>query len=232
VNSKIAYHLRELEIARNPEWPQHSMPEFSKSSHAILDIGCGIGQTFVASKLENDRALVGLDIDLECLTYGRHQFGHIKFVNGAAERLPFRDKSFDFVLSRVTLPCTNIPQSLAEIARVLKENGRIWLTLHSFSLTTKQLNQSIRRLAVKDIIFRSYVIANGMLFHVFGRLIAFPVNRRCESFQTKSGMEKCMKRIGFGEICVQEGNHLVCTARKGDSVLHPSKSGPLIRHGS
>ncbi len=215
MNSKIAYHLRELEIARNPESPQYAMPEFSKNDQAILDMGCGIGQTLVGSQLERDKLLVGLDIDLECLNFGSRHFGNITFVNGTAERLPFQNNSFDFVISRVALPYTNIPNSLAEIARVLKENGRVWFTMHSFSMTKKHLKESILKFEIKEVVYRSYVIANGLFFHFFGRLFYFPVNKRYESFQTESAMEECMKKIGFKEICVQEGNHFVCTARKG-----------------
>ena len=226
MNSKIALHLRELEIARNPESPHYAMPEFSKDDQAILDVGCGIGQTLVGAQLETDKLLVGLDIDLELLNFGRRQFGYIKFVNGTAERLPFQNNSFDFVISRVALPYTNIPQSLAEIARVLKENGSVWFTMHSFSKTTKHLKQSIRKFDIKDVVYESYAIANGVFFHFFGRLFYFPVNKRYLSFQTKSGMEKCMKKIGFIEICVQDGNHFVCTARKGGLTLMRS---PLVK---
>ena len=215
MNSEIDYHLTELEIARNPKSPLYVMPQFSKKDQAILDIGCGIGQTLVASQLEENKLLIGLDIDLECCNFGRRQFGHIKFVNGTAEHLPLQNSSFDFVICRVTLPYTNIPQSLAQIERVLKENGRVWFVLHPFSMWTTSLKRSMRKLEIKNILYQSYVIANGVFFHFFGRLFRWPLNKRYESFQTESGIKECMKKIGFIEICVQKGKHFVCTARKG-----------------
>ena len=88
-NPRITYHLRELEIARNPNSEFHYLPEFSKEDLVVLDIGCRIGQTFAAIALESATLLVGLDVDLEAQTYGHQQFEHINFVNGTAECLPF-----------------------------------------------------------------------------------------------------------------------------------------------
>lgn len=214
INSRITYHLRELEIARNQESPYHVMPRFSETDQAILDIGCGIGQTFVASSLENGKLLVGLDIDLDSLLYGQSQFAYINYVNGTAECLPFQSDSFDFVISRVTLPLTNIPKSLMEVRRVLKETGRVWFTLHSFSITLKQLKNSVLKFQIKDIIFRIYVIANGILFHLFQKQFAFPVNNRYESFQTESGITKVLKNAGFRNLAIQKGTHFTVTAQK------------------
>jgi len=215
IDSARAYHLSELEIARNPKINSYAMPEFSANDQAVLDIGCGIGQTFVASKVEPGKLLVGVDIDLECLIYGRHQFGYITFVNASAEQLPFRDSLFDLVISRVSLPYTNIHQSLMEAERVLRKNGRVWFTLHPFSMVRSHLIQSLRRLEIKDIVYRSYVIVNGLTFNCLGRQFPFFVKRRYESFQSSSGMTRAMRNAGFVDIWVgKKGEHFVCMASK------------------
>ena len=214
-SSRIAYHLHELEIAKHPELPAYAMPEFSVNDKAILDIGCGIGQTFVASELDYRKLLVGVDVDLECLIYGHHQFRHINFVNATAERLPFRDNVYDFVISRVSLPYTNIPHSSVEIERVLNRNGRVWLTLHSFSMAMSRLIGAFRRLEIKEIVYRSYVIFNGLTFNLLGRLFLFPVKKRYESFQSISGIIRAMRKARFIDIWAgRKGRQLVCTARK------------------
>ncbi len=46
------------------------------------------------------------------------------------EALPFRDRSFDLVVSQYGLEYTRIEPSLAEVARVIKPGGRIALILH------------------------------------------------------------------------------------------------------
>jgi ubiquinone/menaquinone biosynthesis C-methylase UbiE len=216
VDPEIAYHLRELEIAADPESPHYAMPGILAGDQAILDIGCGIGQTLVAIGAQPGRRLVGLDVGLKCLNYGRQRFGHITFVNGTAERLPFADGCFDLVISRVSLPYTNIPVALAEIERVLKGDGRAWFTLHSFSKAVGHLIQALRKCAPKDAIYRSYVIGNGLGFHLLGRQFRFFPKRKYESFQTMSGMARAMRKAGFADIRVgREGKQFICTARTG-----------------
>jgi ubiquinone/menaquinone biosynthesis C-methylase UbiE len=223
VSPSIAYHLRELEAAHDPAARAYCMPEFLPADRAILDVGCGIGQTFVGAGLGQDRLLIGLDLDTECLEFGRARFPHIQFVHGAAERLPFPDQSFDMVVSRVTLPMTDIPRSLSEIGRVLKSGGRAWLTVHSFSKAKKEMKDAVRRRSVKDVLFRCYVIANGLWFHFFGRLFHCPFKTsRIESFQTRRSMQRCMREAGFTDVRVEHGRHFLCTASKKGSAAAES----------
>ncbi len=213
-NPNIAYHLRELEIARDADSPLRVMPDIRDEDRCILDIGCGIGQTYAAVEPDQCMHLVGIDIDLDSLHYGHDRFEHIDFVNANAGRLPFRDEAFDLVVSRVALPYSNMVLSLAEIARILDTGGRVWLTLHSYAKTWAHLKQSLRTGAFKDVVFRSYVIANGVLFHCFGKQVRFPPNGRCESFQTRGGMERALKKAGFADIRMPAGHGFICTARK------------------
>lgn len=101
VNPDIVYHLKELEIALNQSSASYAMPEFFSTDQAILDIGCGIGQTFVASVNQHGKLLVGLDINLIPINYGYQQYDFIRYVNGSAEHLPFQQEIFDHVVSRV-----------------------------------------------------------------------------------------------------------------------------------
>jgi ubiquinone/menaquinone biosynthesis C-methylase UbiE len=211
-DSCIAYHLKELEIARNPNSPNHAMPSFSENDTAILDIGCGIGQTLVASRLENGKLLVGIDIELDSLIYGQRQFRSINFVNGTAECLPFQSESFNFVISRVSLYLTNIPRSLKEIRRVLKKDGRVWFTLHPFSMALRNFKTSMLKLLTlqsKSVVFHSYVIVNGLYVHIFGKQFAFPMYGKLygkhESFQTESGIIKALENAGFRNPTIQRG---------------------------
>lgn len=215
VGSNIDYHLRELQIAAHPESCGYAMPEFLESDEAILDIGCGIGQTLVAGVGASSKLLVGMDIDLESQKYGRSKFEYLSFINAGAEELPFADGSFDFVVSRVTLPYTNIPRALTEINRILKRNGRVWITLHSFEKTWTRWKHAVLSLHIKDILYCSYVIVNGLLLTAVGNVVPWPINGRFESFQSCAGMLKAMHKAGFSEIAIgTQGKHLVCSAHK------------------
>jgi len=214
MNQTILYHLRELEIAKNPRDPRHVMPNFSEKDHLILDIGCGIGQTLVAANLENNKLPIGIDIDFESLLYGKKKFGNITFINGASEHLPLKGCLFDMIISRVSLPYTNINESIKEISRILKDNGKIWLVLHPFSMTIKNLMKSIVRFQFKSIIFNIYVFVHGIVLHSWGWQFPFPTTKRYESFQTKSKITKMLKSNGFKNINIIKDRHFIVKATK------------------
>ncbi len=214
VDPVIAYHLRELEIAKTPNSPEFRMPDIASDEKKILDIGCGIGQTFAAMEM-GDRLLVGLDIDARPLQYGRNHFDHIRFVQGTAECLPFEHGKFDLVISRVALPYADIPRALGEIHRVLRPAGRIWFALHPFSMVRGEFIEAVRKRDWKDAVYRSYVICNGVLLALIGRQVPFFWKKKYESFQSVAGMKKALRRAGFAEIFVgYEGAHLICKARR------------------
>ncbi|MGF1546538.1 MAG: class I SAM-dependent methyltransferase [Thiotrichales bacterium] len=213
----LRYHLRELEIAQDPHSEHHILPEFTTDDRAVLDIGCGVGQTLVAAKLAPDALRVGLDLDHPCLAYGRERFGHIGFVNGAAETLPFRDAVFDHVVSRVCLPYTEIRRTLREVRRVLKPGGRVWFTLHPYATLHRELVDALKRIKPGNALRRSHVLMNGILFHLTGRQIALVPKWGYESFQTRAGMRRALQAQGFTDIRIgYEGRHFVCAARRAD----------------
>ncbi|AAC07859.1 methyltransferase domain-containing protein [Aquifex aeolicus] len=89
--------------------------EFVKPSGLVLDLGCGTG--FV-SEFVNDCEVVGLDISEGMAKAYREKFR--KVVIGNAENLPFKDRSFDFVLSNFSLHWSDWRKSIREALRVCK----------------------------------------------------------------------------------------------------------------
>jgi ubiquinone/menaquinone biosynthesis C-methylase UbiE len=212
--SKIDYHLRELEAALDPASPEHVLPDFRRDDRSILDIGCGIGQSLIVSGGDSGCVRVGIDVDMQSLAYGHRHYPHICHVLASAETLPFRAGVFDLVMSRVALPYTDLRASLSEIARVSASGGRIWLSLHPFKKVAQHLVHSVKAGAWKDVLFRLYAISNGAAFHFFGAQFRFPWNNLCESFQTRSGFTRILGRLGFVHICFPQGRHFLCTADK------------------
>jgi ubiquinone/menaquinone biosynthesis C-methylase UbiE len=209
------YHLRELVIAQSPDDPRHVMPAILPRHRRILDIGCGAGQTLLASDLLPAVQAAGLDVDFEALLLGRELTQRIGFVAGQAEHLPFPDASFDLVLSRVTLPLTYVPAAVREIGRVTAPGGDLWLVLHSLDKTVHDLRESLRSGHWKRAAYRSYVLANGALFHTTGRLAPSPQGGHYESFQTNTATSRELQRAGFENIVAVSGRHFVVTASKG-----------------
>jgi ubiquinone/menaquinone biosynthesis C-methylase UbiE len=122
--------------------------------------------------------------------------------------LPFKDKSFDRVISAVALPYMKIQETLAEIHRVLVPGGGLSLSLHLPRFTMAELLHNAIPKPIPTL-FRLYVMANGLLFHCTGRTIGF-LRGRIESFQTERGMRVALTRAGFFELSFSRAPGPVC----------------------
>jgi ubiquinone/menaquinone biosynthesis C-methylase UbiE len=102
----------------------------AKSDALVLDLGCGAGHGSFAVALHALR-VVAYDIAepmLATVAAAAKERGlsNIDTKQGPAERLPFADASFDFVLSRMSAHhWHDVPAALAEVRRVLKPQGRV-----------------------------------------------------------------------------------------------------------
>jgi len=93
-----------------------------KENERILDIGCGTGrflQPFSKAKV------CGVDLTLNMLNKAK---GHAPLVRADAEHLPFKDASFDIAHSAGLLGIYRSSKVLEEAARVVKENGKIYIS--------------------------------------------------------------------------------------------------------
>ncbi len=89
----------------------------------MLDVGCGIGamEQYLA-----DLDITGVDVSQVFLKEARRRNPEKKFVRAKADELPFRDSSFDAVISITTLEfLENLTDVIREISRVLKPSGKI-----------------------------------------------------------------------------------------------------------
>lgn len=206
-NQAQNYHLEELRIALDQSDPQHILPPSLPLSMTALDIGCGAGQTLIATYPEG--RVFGLDVDLGALKLGKTLSDRIPFTCGRAEALPFATGCFDVVIARVSLPYTHINRSLREIRRVLRPDGNLWMTLHPFEVPWRLMKVA----SVKRWIFFSYILLNSSLFHFLGGLFQFP-GRGYESFQTQFGIRRALRRTGFSDVTISKEHHFLVTARK------------------
>jgi SAM-dependent methyltransferase len=190
------YFESEDRILSDPKHPGYIMPVLA-AGESVLNIGCG------GMKLHppGGELSVGIDPFFEPLKERKRADANDLSIRAMGEELPIRDRSFSVIMSRVAIMYMDVPRFIPEAYRVLEPGGRLWLTGHKFTHVALHLGLSIRRRNVKDVIFRSYVIFNGLLFHYFGVLMRFPFNRRrVESFQTKGGLQRALARQGFTNI--------------------------------
>lgn len=175
-----------------------------------LDLGCGDS---ISRRAVADFAC-GLDISFDALKNGIAK-NQRPFICGQGERLPFRERCFDLVVSEVATPYMDIPVALAEIGRVLRPGGRVRLSLHPVSMTTRELFRAIKQLNLKNTVYRLYILANGVFFSFTGRQFKFPLKHsRCESFQTVGSMTRALVARGFINIRWEIGEQFIVLAEK------------------
>lgn len=102
---------------------------------SILDVGCNIGITL--SFLDESNELHGIEIDEYCVQEAQKLNEKANIVQGSMDSLPFSDNSFDVVYVSHTVPGNDFPvenkesfrkKTFDEIYRVLKPNGKLYLT--------------------------------------------------------------------------------------------------------
>jgi len=94
----------------------------------ILEVGCGVG--YGANFISSDFKVVGLDISKDALREAR-KYKHIHWILGDGTSLPFKDESFDAVISLQVIEHIKKREVFAylnEIKRVLKRGGIFILT--------------------------------------------------------------------------------------------------------
>ncbi len=218
------YHLKKIQQALGPQDPQRALPPIPAECRRILDVGCGAGQTILASRIPRDCMVVGLDRDLSFLELGRKFSSGVHFVCGNGECLPFCDNFFDFAYARVSLPYMRIRPALAELSRVLQPGAALWITVHPASKAVRRILRGLREFRFRDVVFQSYVLLNGFTLHLFDTEFDFPLKRsRHESFQTKRSIRRALESSEFEQIEARREKSFIVTARKR-SRLKPAQS--------
>lgn len=104
------------------------------SKHAwgkILDVGCGSGFHLEYLSKKGRKNLFGADVSIEMLRKAAERSPSC-LARASAEHLPFADGSFDTVLCMFTvLNMCDYEAALREMARVLREGGRVILSAAS-----------------------------------------------------------------------------------------------------
>jgi demethylmenaquinone methyltransferase/2-methoxy-6-polyprenyl-1,4-benzoquinol methylase len=94
----------------------------------VLDVGCGTGFA-TEGLLEHTDDVHGLDQSIHQMRKAFEKFGkrdRVKFYRGDAERLPFRDDSFDVVWSSGSIEYWPNPvDALVEFRRVVKPGNQV-----------------------------------------------------------------------------------------------------------
>jgi len=98
-----------------------------KNKMTVLDLGCGPG-ILTSCIAPFSKMIIGFDITPEMITKAKIRCSTNKnavFLMGDAECLPFKDNSFDRIVTRLTFHhFTNVEKVLSEMYRILKFGGK------------------------------------------------------------------------------------------------------------
>src|SRR5215208_5865505 len=135
--SQYDFHTRLMGLGVNqPNSKMIIMMAEVKSGDKVLDVGCGSGSLTLTAKRYAGRSgsVYGIDASPEMIDVARKKAKEMStdvvFDVALIEKLPFEDSTFDVVISRFVmhhLPDDLKQQALAEIFRVLKPGGTIFL---------------------------------------------------------------------------------------------------------
>jgi ubiquinone/menaquinone biosynthesis C-methylase UbiE len=115
LGSKAREHLIEKEFSK------------IKKGQRFLEVGCAQGY-YLSRALKKTKNVFGMDIIPEFIDAAKKTGA--KVAVASAEKLPYKDKSFDFVLCTETLEhVPNWKKAVDEIKRVLKPKGKAIITV-------------------------------------------------------------------------------------------------------
>lgn len=115
-----------------------------KMKRPILDIGCGFGE--FAGVFFEKMVEVGIDIDPKELILASQKKKYKKLIWADACRLPFKNNSFQTIISISTLEhIKNVDKVITEAKRVLKKGGYFIFTVPTISLNQLLLFPSLFR---------------------------------------------------------------------------------------
>lgn len=91
----------------------------------ILEVGCGTGAVLMDLP-HCDSHLLGIDLNLDYLSFGKQQYPQANFINGNGMTLPLPARSMDIAFCHYLLLWLPQPLAvLAEMRRVVKDGGAI-----------------------------------------------------------------------------------------------------------
>lgn len=113
----------------------------------ILDLGCGTGIS--TRQLARIGTVIGADPDKIMLAAaGKHKGPKIRYIVAKADKLPFRDETFDVIAAFSAFHWFSDKKSVTEIKRVLKPGGLFFIVNKP---GIKTWGQGYRRAIIKSI---------------------------------------------------------------------------------
>ena len=120
--------LRLATFGRDNTWKHEIIKTLSHHSH-VLELACGTG-VLSSMLVEEGKSVTGIDLTFEYLVTLKHKL-NASIAQGTAEVLPYRDESFDAVVSSYLAKYVSVQNVVDECWRVLRPGGIV--LFHDFT---------------------------------------------------------------------------------------------------
>jgi cyclopropane fatty-acyl-phospholipid synthase-like methyltransferase len=127
-----------------------------RAGSTVLDLGCGAGMLALLKR--KGVTLTGVDLSEECALAARRN-GYDVTCAAELTRLPFRENSFDYIVSLDVLGHVEFREKdavLSEVARVLRPGG---VTLHGIECTDRRAQKTYEEMSEEEL--RHFVSVDG-----------------------------------------------------------------------
>ena len=132
-----------------------------------LELGCGTGEGWLslAPALPEDAAITLTDLSPGMVERARETLGEhpqFSFQTADIQSIPFEDARFDLVLAHMMLyHVPDLPRALAEVRRVLKQEGRFLCATYGENTVVNVLRPLLPELRAGERFNRRFTLQNG-----------------------------------------------------------------------
>lgn len=122
-------------FGRDSSWKKHISKKLD-GRKSILELACGTGifSSYISSN--KDIKISGVDLTFDYIVRAKIKKRYSFLANCIAECLPFKDKSFDAIISSYLVKYADLPNLIKEIWRVLDYGGTV--VFHDFIYPKKK----------------------------------------------------------------------------------------------
>jgi SAM-dependent methyltransferase len=144
----------------------------------VLDVGCSFGRHLVSFAANGASTTYGIDLQenylrLSRIMAAREGVPAPRLSRAAAEALPFKDRQFEVVFSRLVLNyVTSVDKALSEMARVLAPEGRLILRVDTLADSMRVLMRMQWVGNMRSAIWQVFGIGNTLWLEATGRQLS------------------------------------------------------------
>ena len=166
----------------------------SSNDSRVLDVACGTGDLSITLFEITGAGVVGTDFCRPMLDIAAGKTsGRIRYIEGDALDLPFRDGTFDVVTIAFGLRnLSSVESGLAELSRVLKPGG--WVAVLEFSRPANAILRPLFNLYFRKLMPWIGGVVSGSK-HAYVYLPA-----SVQKFPDQSQLSLLMERAGFDQV--------------------------------